>query len=438
MGTLDTAVDPRTQSYLDNRSAMLAALATLECAFDAAREGGGERAITRHHARGKLLARERIELLVDRDSPLLELSTVAGWGANAPVGAGVVTAIGVVADRPCVIIANDPTVRGGAVSGWGLKKILRAQQIAHHNRLPLVCLLEPGGVEPGDQSEIFLRGGQFLAGLARLGASRIPSVGVFFGPRPAGVEVAAPGDWFDYLIMLRGHATTSAPVDHLAEDDRDALRLTRRCARGFRQPPPVTGSSEVIPPRHDPEDLLAVPPADAHEIVSRILDGSEFEQAGPAYASAVCTGWGKVHGHPVAVLADAHGPVTDDDTRRVARFIRRAETAGVPLLFLRHGGPATPAAEATTVAAVAAAVVPVVTLRVGDWGGLPAVGAEARFRFAWPNTRGGLDLTGGDPNTPGSSALYLSGRLDDDGLIDPRDTRTVLGFCLWIIAGARS
>lgn len=437
MGTLETAADPRAQSYLDNRSAMLAALATLECALDAAREGGGEREITRHHARGKLLARERVELLVDRDSPLLELSTVAGWGANCPVGAGVVSAVGVVAGQPCVIIANDPTVRGGAVNGPGLNKLLRAQQIAEENRLPVVCLLEPGGVEPGDQSEIFLRGGRFLAGLARLTASRIPTVGVYFGPGAAGVEVTAPGEWFDHLVVLRGHAIGSVPVDHVAADERDALRLARMYARRFPPPLPVA-APEVVPPRHDPEDLLAVSPADAREIIARILDGSRFDETGPVYDAAVCTGWGRVHGHPVAVLADAHGPVTDGEARRVARFIGRAEAQGVPLLFLRQGGPATTAAEGTLVAAVTAAKVPVVALRVGHWSGLPAVATEARFRFAWPNTRGGLDLAGGDPNAPGSSALYLSGRLHDDGLIDPRDTRTVLGLCLWIIAGSRS
>jgi acyl-CoA carboxylase subunit beta len=436
MSTLGTSVDPRAQAYLEYRSAMLAALATHECALDAAREGGGERAATRHHARGKLLARERIELLVDRDSPLLELSPVAGWGANAPVGAGVVTAIGVVEDRPCVIVANDPTVRGGAIGGWGVKKLLRAQQIAHQNRLPLFCLLESEGFEPGEARQVFLRGGRFLAGLARLTAAGIPTVGVFLGPRPAGMEIASPGDWFDYLIMLRDHAAP-APLDHHAEDDRDALRLTRQCARHLRPPPPAQ-PAPVVPPLHDPDDLLAIPPADAREIVARIVDGSHFDEVGTPYESAVWTGWGRVHGHPVAVLADAHGPVRDDEARRAGRFIARAEAAGSTLLFLRHGGPATATAEATLTAAVAATDAPVVTLRVGDWGGLPGLGVGARFRFAWPNTRSGLDLAGGDPNAPGSSALHLSGRLDDDGLIDPRDTRTVLGLCLWIIAGARS
>lgn len=448
MGTLQTAVDPRAPSYLDHRSAMLAALATLECALDAARDGGGERAATRHHARGKLLARERVELLVDRDSPLLELSAVAGWGASGPVGAGVVTAIGAVEDRPCVIIANDPTVRGGAVGGWGVHKMLRAQQIAHQHRLPLFCLLEPGGVDAGEQSEIFLTGGQLLVELARLRADRIPTIGVFFGPGPGRAEVTTPGDWFQSLILLRGHTAASTP-DRCAEDDRDALRLARRCARHFARRTPADCRSAAAP-AHDPEDLLGIPASDAREVIARMLDRSEFDEESGALSEplseplskprsqpAMCAGWGRLHGHPVAVLADGHRPARDEDTHHAVRFIHRVEAAGVPLLLLRHGGP-TATAESAVAAALAATAVPAVWLRVGDWYGLPTAGRDARFRFAWPNTRGGLDLTGGDPTAPGSSALHLSGRLDDDGLIDPRDTRTVLGLCLSVIHGAVS
>jgi acyl-CoA carboxylase subunit beta len=435
VGTLQTVVDPRAKSYLDHRYAMLAALATLECALDAARDGGGEREATRHHARGKLLARERVELLVDRDSPLLELSAVAGWGASAPVGAGVVTVIGAVEDRPCVIVATDPTVRGGAVGGWGVRKILRAQQIAHQNRLPLFCLLEPGGVEAGEQSEIFLSGGQLLVGLARLRADRIPTVGVFFGPRPDRADVAAPGDWFESLVLLHGHTVAASP-DRRADDDRDAVRLARQCARHFPRRSRTAASRRSAAPEHDPEDLLGVPVSDAREIIARILDGSEFDdETGAPPEPAVCAGWGHLHGHPVAVLADGRRPAREEDTRQTARFLHRVEAAGVPLLLLRHGGPGA-AAESALAAALAATTVPAVWLRVGNWDGLPAAGHGARFRFAWPNTRGGLDLAGGDPTLPGSSALHLSGRLDDDGLIDPRDTRTVLGLCLSVISGA--
>src|SRR5947209_18379438 len=138
MPVLTSTLDPRSQSYLDNRAAMLDRLGELDSAVQQARGGGGEKYVSRHHARGKLLARERIELLIDRDSPFLELSPVAAWGTDYPIGASVVTGIGIVADTPCVIVANDPTVRGGAVNPFTLRKTQRASEIARVNRLPLI------------------------------------------------------------------------------------------------------------------------------------------------------------------------------------------------------------------------------------------------------------------------------------------------------------
>lgn len=441
MGVLETAVDPRAQSYLDAREATLAALAELEAGLDAAREGGGERAVTRHHARGKLLARERVELLVDRDSPLLELSPVAGWGTGTPVGAAVVTAIGMVADRPCLIIANDPTVRDGAVGTGTLRKIQRAQQIAEQHRLPVIGLLEATGTEPAERPEILGAAAELVAGFARLAAAGIPTAAVCFGDSPGlgGADLSE----FDYLVGLRPVAGAARPLDHLAEDERDALRLTRRCARRFRAtapPPPIPPprSLPAVPPKHDPDDLLAVPVTEPREILGRVLDGSELDEDQPGYGPAVCAGWGTLHAHPVAVLAHAALASGAAEAGKAARFVRRAEAAGAPLLLLRHGTPLTSPAEA----ALAGAAVPVLVVRVGPWQGVSAVTARARFRFAWP----GADVIpgalpgapdGGDP--PGEeSALRRSGRLDDDGVIDPRDTRTVLGYCLSLIRPDRS
>jgi acetyl-CoA carboxylase carboxyltransferase component len=474
MGVLETTVDPRAQSYLDVRTATLSSLAELETGLDAAREGGGEREVTRHHARGKLLARERVELLVDRDSPLLELSPVAGWGTGGPVGAAVVTAVGMVADRPCVIMASDPTVRGGAVGTGTLQKVQRAQQIAQQNRLPLIGLLEANGTEPADQPGILGHAGEVVAGFARLASARIPTAAACFGGSTwlAGVDLA---DSFDYLVGIRpagGTGTTwgtgmtggtggtgaaggnSRPVDHLAEDERDALRLTRRCVQrlcpgpslgsadldGGHPPPypdgPDGGPAAVQLPRHDPEDLLAIPVTEPREILARVVDGSELDEDQPGYGPAVCAGWARVHGHPVAVLANA-GPVSGaEEVGKVIRFVQRAESAGTPLLLLRHGTGLPSPAET----ALAGAAVPLLTLRVGPWQGVSAVAARARFRFAWPGA--GVTPAGspgeGHPGPAAESALRRSGRLDDDGVIDPRDTRTVLGFCLWLVQRCRS
>ena len=464
MGVLETTVDPRAQSYLDARTATLTSLAELETGLDAARDGGGEREVTRHHARGKLLARERVELLVDQDSPLLELSPVAGWGTGGPVGAAVVTAVGMVADRPCVIIASDPTVRDGAVGTGTLQKVQRAQQIAQQNRLPVIGLLEANGTEPAEQPDILGHAGEVVAGFARLASARIPTAAACFGGSTwlGGVDLA---DSFDYLIGIRPAGATGAtggdprPVDHLAEDERDALRLTRRCVQrlgpggpalgsagpdggnpphpdGSYPPHPDRGPAVVEPPRHDPEDLLAIPVTAPREILARVLDGSGLDEDQPGYGPAVCAGWARVHGQPVAVLASAglvNGP---EEAGKVIRFVRRAESAGTPLLLLRHGTGLPSPAET----ALAGAAVPLLTVRVGPWQGVSAVAARARFRFAWPGA--GVTPAGspgnGHAGPAAESALHRSGRLDDDGVIDPRDTRTVLGFCLWLVQRCRS
>src|SRR3712207_907394 len=156
MPTLDTGLDPRSPGYSDNRAAMLRRLDELDEALLSARLGGGEKYVTRHHARGKLLARERIELLIDRDAPFLELCPLAGWGTDFSVGAGVVIGIGVVEGVQCMIVANDPTVRGGAINPYSLKKTQRAGEIARANRLPLINLVESGGADLPSQADIFI------------------------------------------------------------------------------------------------------------------------------------------------------------------------------------------------------------------------------------------------------------------------------------------
>src|SRR5687767_8326357 len=249
---------------------MLERLAELDAALEAARGGGGEKYVTRHHARGKLLPRERIELLLDQDAPFLELSPVAAWGTDFPAGASVVTGIGVVEGVECVIIANDPTVRGGAVNPYTLKKTRRAGDIALANRLPMINLVESGGADLPSQAEIFIPGGQVFRDLTRLSATRIPTLSVVFGNATAG-GAYVPG-MSDYTIMVRNqakvflagpplvkmatgeevddetlggatmHGTRSGLADHVAEDERDAIRLARACvARTRWRQPSVPG-----------------------------------------------------------------------------------------------------------------------------------------------------------------------------------------------------
>lgn len=428
MTVLDTAVSPRSASYLDARSAMLDALAELERALDAARDGGGERAVTRHHARGKLLARERLELLVDRDSPLLELSPLAGWGTSTPVGAAAVTAIGVVNGRICVLAANDPTVREGAIGETTLRKLHRAQQIAYENRLPMLSLLEITGIDPDEPGPVTPSLSRLLAGYARLSGARLPNVGVLFGGT-ADLDGADLAYCFDQLVTLRPDVS-DRPADHVAADERDAVRLARDGLDRLPAPPvPADERQPVAEPKHDPEDLLAVPVGQPREILGRLLDGSGFDESHPGYGPALCTGWGELHGHRIAVVADTGEPSGYEEADKAAWLVERAGLAGTPVLLLRNGSPAPARLEAAITAAVSRSRVPVLAVRVGGRDGPAAISVQARFRFAWP-TPGGTD--------PYCSALYASGQLADDGVIDPRDTRTVLALCLDVIRCGQS
>jgi acetyl-CoA carboxylase carboxyltransferase component len=516
--TLASRIDPRSPSFVENRDAMRARLAELEAALDAARAGGGPRYVQRHHARGKLLARERIELLVDRDSPLLELMPVAAYGTEFPVGAAVVTAIGFVSGHPCVIVASDPTVRGGAVNPYTLKKTQRAGDIALANRLPLVNLVESGGADLPTQAEIFIPGGRSFRDLTRLSAARIPTVAVVFGTATAG-GAYIPG-MSDYTILVDGqakvflagpplvkmatgeesddetlggarmHGTRSGLADFVASSEVDGLRMARdilarvggSAARSAPPPDPATP-----PPRFDPEELLGVPsadlrvPYDPREVLARIVDGSEFDEFKPLYGSALVTGWASIHGSGVGVLANARGVLFSEEAQKAAQFIQLANAAGTPLLFLQNTTGYMVGAEyeqggiikhgALMINAVANSRVPHLTLNIGASYGAGNYGMcgrayDPRFLFAWPHARsavmGPQQLAGvlslvsrqaaaakGVPYDEEADAamrsmveaqieqesapLAMSGRIYDDGIIDPRDTRTVLGLCLWLV-----
>ncbi|MFD0784736.1 acyl-CoA carboxylase subunit beta [Micromonospora azadirachtae] len=520
MTILGSSIDPSSPGFTANRAALLERLAELDAAVDQARAGGGEKYVARHHARGKLLPRERIELLLDQDSPFLELSPVAAYGTDFPVGASVVTGIGVVEGVECLIIANDPTVRGGAVNPWSLAKTRRAGEIALANRLPMLNLVESAGADLPTQAEIFIPGGRVFRDLTRLSAARIPTVSVVFGNATAG-GAYVPG-MSDHVIMIRDrsqvylagpplvkmatgevtddeslggaamHAATSGLADFLASDERDGIRLARQCVRrsNWHKQGPAPRDPSPQPPKYDPEELLGIVssdlkvPFDPREVLARILDGSEFDEFKPAYGGALVTGWGRLHGYPVGVLANARGVLFSEEAQKAAQFIQLANASDTPLLFLQNTTGYMVGTEyeqrgiikhgALMINAVANSTVPHLTVNLGASYGAGNYGMcgrayEPRFLFTWPNARsavmGPAQLAGvlsivarqaaaargvpydEDSDTAmrlmveqqiesQSGALFLSGRLYDDGVIDPRDTRTVLGLCLSAVHNA--
>ncbi|QNN54306.1 acyl-CoA carboxylase subunit beta [Nocardioides mesophilus] len=511
------------------RAAMLEKLAALDAEHAKAVEGGGEKYVARHRARGKLTARERIELLLDEGSAFLELSPLAGWGTDFPVGASVVTGIGVVEGVECMVIANDPTVRGGASNPWTVKKVFRAAQIARENRLPSINLVESGGADLQTQREIFIPGGALFRDLTRASAARTPTIALVFGNSTAG-GAYVPG-MSDYVVMVKEqakvflggpplvkmatgeesddeslggaemHARTSGLADYLALDERDAIRIGRRIvarlnhrkAVGVPGPPGRPGFAE---PEQDPEGLLDLIPVDLKEpfdprqVIVRICDGPGpgnevvFDEFKPLYGPSLVTGWARLHGRQIGILANAQGVLFSEESQKAAQFIQLANQVDVPLLFLhnttgymvgkeyeqggiiKHG--------ALMINAVSNSTVPHLSIMMGASYGAGNYGMcgrayDPRFLFTWPSAKsavmGPAQLAGvlsivsrqaaeakGQPYDEEADAqmrayveqqveeqslpFVLSGMVYDDGVIDPRDTRTVLGLCLSVIENA--
>jgi acyl-CoA carboxylase subunit beta len=513
MSVLASRLDQASAAYRANRSANLRLLEELAEQLAQSRAGGGEKYVARHKARGKLLARERIELLLDRDAPFLELSPLAAWGTDFHVGASGVTGIGVVCGVECVIVANDPTVRGGATNPYGLRKTLRAMEIAERNRLPLLQLIESGGADLPTQAEIFVPGGAVFRNLTRLSRAGIPTVALVFGNSTAG-GAYVPG-MSDHTIMVAGrakvflggpplvkvatgeeaedeelggagmHARTSGLADLLAADERDAIRLGRQVVADLNWrklgPGPTAPADE---PRYDPEELLGLAPvdlkqpADVREILARIVDGSRLDEWKPLYGANLVTGWGSVHGFPVGVLANAQGVLFSEESNKAAHFIQLANKADLPLIFLqnttgymvgkRYEQQGIIKDGAKMINAVSTSTVPHLTVIFGASYGAGGYGMagrayDPRFLFTWPASKtavmGAEQLAGvmsilarqsaeaaGRPFDEAadqamrraveeqieaeSRALFNTGLLYDDGIIDPRDTRTVLGMAL--------
>jgi acyl-CoA carboxylase subunit beta len=511
--TLKSAVDVASPEYAANRAAMLAKLADLDTEQAKAVAGGGEKYTTRHHQRGKLLARERIELLLDPGASFLEFSPLAAWGSDFPVGASVVTGLGVVNGVECVINASDPTVRGGASNPWTLRKTLRAGEIAIQNRLPVIGMVESGGADLPTQKEIFIPGGQIFRDLTRKSAAGIPTIALVFGNSTAG-GAYIPG-MSDYVVMVKErakvflagpplvkmatgeesddeslggaemHARTSGLADYLALDERDAIRIGRQIVGrlNWRKLGPAP-KPDPAPPIHDEDELLGLIPTDLktpfdpREVIARIVDASDFDEFKPLYGASLVTGWAMLHGYPVGILANARGVLFSEEAQKAAQFIQLANRADTPLIFLqnttgymvgkeyeqagiiKHG--------ALMINAVSNSTVPHLTVTMGASYGAGNYGMcgrayDPRFLFTWPNAKsavmGPAQLAGvlsivarqaaegrgqiydEDADTKmreyveaqieaESLAAFLSGRLYDDGIIDPRDTRTVLGIAL--------
>ncbi|AKM10380.1 carboxyl transferase domain-containing protein [Croceicoccus naphthovorans] len=472
--------------------------------------GGAERYRERHVARGKLLARDRVERLLDPGSPFLEIGQLAANGmyGGDVHGASIVAGIGMVSGRQCMIAANDPTVKGGSYYPMTVKKHLRAQEIAEENRLPCIYLVDSGGANLPFQAEVFPdrdHFGRIFYNQARMSGMGIPQIACVMGSCTAGgayvpamsdetvivreqgtiflagppLVKAATGEEISAEDLGGGdlHTRKSGVADHLAENDEHALTIVRDIVShlGVNEGAAVEFKTPV-PPKYDADELYSIvpddvrAPYDVHEIVARIVDGSEFHEFKPLYGSSLVTGFAHIHGMPVAILAN-NGVLFSESAQKGAHFIELACQRRIPLLFLQNisgfmvGGKyeAEGIAKhgAKLVTAVATAQVPKVTVLIGGSFGAGNYGMagrayQPRFLFSWPNSR--ISVMGGeqaasvlatvhrDADTWSAeeaeafkapirekyedegNPYYATARMWDDGVIDPAQTRDVLGL----------
>ena len=514
---LDGAVDSSSEEFRARDDCNRGLAEELQQRLATAALGGPERSRERHAERGKLLPRERVEALLDPATPFLELSPLAANGmydGEAP-GAGIITGIGRVSGTECVIVANDATVKGGTYYPMTVKKHLRAQEVAADNHLPCIYLVDSGGAFLPRQDEVFPdrdHFGRIFFNQARLSGANIPQVAVVMGSCTAGgAYVPAMSDETIIVkeqgtIFLGGpplvkaatgevvtaeelgggdlHARTSGVVDHLATDDRHALALARDAVANLNRPPPMT-LDRVDPelPAHDPEELYGIIPTDlrhsfeVREVIARIVDGSRLHEFKPLYGDTLVTGFARLHGWPVGIVAN-NGILFSESALKGAHFIELCNQRGIPLVFLQNitgfmvgrdyeaGGIAKDGAKMVT--AVACSTVPKFTVVIGGSHGagnyaMCGRSYSPRFLFTWPNarisvmggeqaatvlatvTREGIEARGNDWSDAEEEAFkdpirtqyehqgnpyYATARLWDDGIIDPTQTRDVLGLSL--------
>jgi 3-methylcrotonyl-CoA carboxylase beta subunit len=448
MTAIKSGISPRDAAFKTNAAAMAALVAELDQRMAIAALGGDERARKRHTDRGKLLPRARVERLVDPGSPFLELSPLAAFGMYEGDihGAGIITGIGRVSGRECVIVCNDATIKGGTYYPITVKKHLRAQEIARENRLPCIYLVDSGGANLPNQAEIFPdkeHFGRIFYNQATMSAAGIPQIASVMGSCTAGgAYVPAMSD---ETIIVKGqgtiflggpplvkaatgevvsaedlggaevHARISGVADHYANDDSHALAIARRIVANLNaSKTPDIPIADPRPPLYDPVELDGiVPPAlavqyDAREVIARLVDGSELDEFKKLYATTIVTGFAHIEGMPVGIIAN-NGILFSESALKAAHFIELCCQRRVPLLFLQNiagfmvgrkyetGGIAKDGAKMVT--AVACAQVPKITLIVGGSYGAGNYGMcgrayGPRFLFSWPNSR--ISVMGGE------------------------------------------
>jgi 3-methylcrotonyl-CoA carboxylase beta subunit len=517
MGVIRSAIDPRDAAFRDNAARMGALVDDLRRTVERIREGGGPEARAKHLARGKLLPRERVRTLLDVGSPFLELSQLAAhgmYGDEVPA-AGIITGIGRVAGRECLIVANDATVKGGTYYPITVKKHIRAQEIARDNRLPCIYLVDSGGANLPNQDVVFPdrdHFGRIFYNQATMSAAGIPQIAAVMGSCTAGgAYVPAMSDEAVIVrrqgtIFLGGpplvkaatgevvsaedlggadvHARVSGVADHYALDDAHALAIVRHIVANLNAAKkPQVELREPRDPLYDPQELHGVVPTDlrkpydAREAIARIVDGSALDEFKQLYGTTVVCGFAHLWGYPVGIVAN-NGILFSESAQKAAHFIELCCQRGVPLVFLQNitgfmvgrkyeaGGIAKDGAKMVT--AVACAQVPKFTVIVGGSFGAGNYGMcgrafNPRFLWMWPNAR--INVMGGEQAASVLATVrrdnieargqtwskeeeeafknpirekfereghpyYASARLWDDGVIDPADTRRVLGLSI--------
>lgn len=510
---LRSKVDTKSETYRANREANLAAFGEVLEAQSVANRGGGQRYVDRHLARGRILPRQRIEMMLDRDSFFLEIAPLAGHGMKGEVsGSSVVGGIGLVSGVECCLAASEATVKGGAITPTSMFKSGRLGEICEQNRLVGLSLIESAGADLPNQDKIFVYGGAGFRHLTQRSEHKVPTICIVFGSSTAG-GAYLPG-MSDYVVMVKEqaqvylagpplvkmatgeesdheelggaemHSTISGVSDYLAEDELDAIRLGREIVahldwkkHAAPRPRPVEA------PLCDPEELLGIAsadvrvPFDQREVIARIVDGSRFSEFKPLYGKTMLCGWAHIHGFPVGILAN-NGTIFSDSANKSAQFIQLCNSSDIPLVFLQNttGFMVGKKYEqegiikngAKMINAVSNSTVPAITIMTGSsyGAGNYAMSGRAyrpRFLFTWPNHKiavmGGKQLAGvldiiqrGAAAKKGievdekmlevakmmtekqiedqSTALYATARVWDDGIIHPRDTRTVLAISL--------
>ncbi len=517
MTVLHSQLNPRDVNFQANAEAMRKVVDDLRAKLAQVAQGGSADARDKHRARGKLLARERIEALLDPGTPFLELSPMAAWGmyGGDVASGGVVTGIGRVSGRECMIVANDATVKGGTYYPITVKKHLRAQEIAAENRLPCIYLVDSGGAFLPMQDEVFPdrdHFGRIFFNQANMSAAGIPQIACVMGMCTAGgayvpamsdetvivknqgtiylggppLVKAATGEEVSAEDLGGGdvHTRLSGVADYLAEDDHDALGQVRRIVSHLNtQRPAGPAMAEPEPPLYDASELYGVIPADSkkpfdvREVIARIVDGSRFDEFKSRYGATLITGFAHIHGYPVGIVAN-NGILFSESAQKGAHFIELCSQRGIPLVFLQNitgfmvgrkyenGGIAKDGAKMVT--AVSCAKVPKFTVVIGGSFGAGNYGMcgraySPRFLWMWPNARisvmggeqaasvlaqvkkDGIAAKGGSWSAEEEEAFkapirqqyetqghpyYASARLWDDGIIDPADTRRVLGLAI--------